>query len=375
MKNAEENFIMGIIRNIWGASRKGSTRVKMLYSLNILWAAFITVVCFGIWALGSNFIFPEFSPFSYWNLIGGNLLSNALTLAVPVIIYAVFNGGMDLFDNDDDRETILSENIVFKGIVALSAGIFEELLHRGVLIWFGLIFIYLDNRYFNWVLALILAMLVLEALGSGILTTIVMLVVAILVWTFVSPITNPIYQLNGLVLSFYQWIAGNAVALYVVYAIAIILTIIETNSLIENGKIASSKGKSNGIASMLTLLAFLVWAGYSIPKGVNALSNLPIIPAGADHWTFLLYVGAVIWTNVKFREGHEYQGPMGKLHSYIFGFYMIYVAFTFGLVYAIIIHFAYDLFLFASEHLAHIIKSLIRKNERKANKQNEFNNQ
>jgi hypothetical protein len=285
------------------------------------------MICFGLWAIGRNLIFPEFSPFSYWNLVEGNLLSNSLTLAVPVIIYAVFNGGMDLFDDDDDRGSLLSENILFKGIVSLSAGVFEELLHRGVLIWFGLIFVYLDN----WIFGLLFGLIGID---------------------------NPIYRLNGLVLSFYQWMAGNAAALYIIYAIAIIIAIIETNSLIEEGKLSRSKRIGTSLASWLILLAILVWAGYTVPKGVAVLSHLPIVPAGADHWTFLLYVGAVIWTNVKFREGHEYQGPMGKLHSYIFGFYMIYVAFTFGLVYAIIIHFLYDLFLFASEHLAHILKNM-----------------
>lgn len=349
---------MGSINNIWSASRKGSTETKINYTLNALWAALITITCYAIWAVGRVYFFPDFSPFSYWNLMGGNLYNNAIYLAIPVIIYAVFNGGMDLFDNNDDRGTILSENILFKGIIALSAGVFEELLHRGVLIWFGLVIVYWDNQLFNWILGLILAVFILSALESSIKAAIVMVIIAIPIWMYATSFINPIYQIDGLVLSFYQWITSNMVLLYIVYAIAIILALLETNRMVEEGKIDYAKGKGNTIASLLIMLAFLVWAGYAMPKGVATLSNLPIIPRGADHWTFLLYVGAVIWTNVKFRKGHEYQGPMGKLHSYIFGFYMIYVAFTFGLVYAIIIHFLYDLFLFVSEHLAHIIKNM-----------------
>lgn len=113
----------------------------------------------------------------------------------------------------------------------------------------------------------------------------------------------------------------------------------------------------NPFQFIIRIIAFAIWTGYSLPLGMQAIENMPILPIGADKLTTLLFIGAVIWSNVKFREGHKYQGPAGVLNSYMFGFYMFYIAFTYGLLYAIIVHFLFDLFLFSSEHLVQIIKN------------------
>lgn len=355
MKDAEETKMN--IRKFMTAGRKGSKRTKANYVSNAIYLVSMMLLYYAVWALFRQYAFPDFSPFSYWNLAGGNLWQNILVAGAPMILYALFNGFMDLFNNESDYGTIQAESIGFKSFVALSAGVIEELTHRGVLIWFGLVLIWLDNKFLIWVIGLIIIIFVLAAIKTDILVGIMALILSGVLLYLIKDIENPIYLLNGLTLSFYELIADYFYAIYVIYVVIMTVVIIETRRGIRQGKMRKNISMKGLLPGIIGLTAMVTWAGYAIPKGVLALNNMPFLPPGADHWTFLLYVGAVIWTNVLFRKGHKYQGILGVIHSYVSGFYLIYVAFTFGLLYAIIVHFLYDLLVFGSEHAAHLIKN------------------
>lgn len=332
---------------------------KLLYSANMFFMGIITLACFALWAVGRHFAFSEFSPFGYWNLMGGSIWDNVLSIGLPVIVYAAFLGQMDWFQRlGDDEGEISSENILFKGIVSLSAGVFEELLHRGVLIWIGLLVIFVSNFMLRWFIALVLLALVLKGFAARIWLGVVALVAAVLLWVYVlSAINNPIYLLNGITLWIYQWVVAGPIRLYLAYFLLIGLSYLLYDTQLKNTFDVGLSDCIHPLGILLRFGALLVWAGYAMPLGVAVLGHLPILPAGAGYWTTLLYVGAVIWSNVKFKEGHAYQGAVGSLSSYIFAFYMIHIAFTYGLLYAIILHFLFDLVLFTSEHLVNVIRN------------------
>ena len=339
------------INHLLTASRKGDRSIRTMILLNSLFMGLLVGICFFLWYLTKTWIFPEFDPLSYWNM-DGNFWINIIPISIPVIAYAIFLGQLDWF-NDDSKEdgTLVSENIMFKGLISFFAGLFEELGHRGIFIWVGLIIVYLSNIFFSWFIALLLA-LIFIAIAAKISSTLInlgILVVFIGGWIYLREILeNPVHLINGFILAIYQWIVEESLRIYIIYFLLMLLALLAMGSKLKEMHPADI---------ILRLIAFVVWTAYALPKGVEVLGNLPITPLEADKWVVLLYVGAVMWSNVKFKEGHKYQGEAGMLHSYIFAFYMTYLAFTFGLLYAIAVHFLYDLFIFLSEHLVQVIKN------------------
>lgn len=319
----------------------------------------LVIASFILWYLTNNWIFPEFNPFSYWN-INGNFWESIIPISYPILIYAIFLGQLDWFSNEKAQDgTIISENIIFKGIISLFAGLFEELGHRGIFIWIGLIIISITNRVFSLIIIVLLIIayisivekidLEIKNRNIKLVSCGILLYVFIKFWILLKPILiNPLHVINGLILQAYQWVVLESLILYIIsfFLMALALLLIK-RELKENRPINIT----------LRLMSFVMLTVYVLPKGVSALSDLPIIPLGADKWLVLLYIGAVMWSNVKFRAGHKYQGIGGVLHSHVFGFYMIYIAFTFGLLYAIVIHFMVDLLIFLSEHVVQIIKN------------------
>lgn len=51
---------------------------------------------------------------------------------------------------------------------------------------------------------------------------------------------------------------------------------------------------------------------------------------------------AMLATNVKFRDGHKYQGLLGWVNSWVLGLLFFRIAFLHGLLAAILVHFVYD---------------------------------
>ena len=59
------------------------------------------------------------------------------------------------------------------------------------------------------------------------------------------------------------------------------------------------------------------------------------------------FVGAaIISTNGKFRDGHQYQGCLGWVNSWFCGMIFFYLTFTYGLFAAMIVHFLFDIVVF-----------------------------
>jgi len=346
------------LRHLLDASRPGNKGIRIFYTANALIMGGIVGIALIGWYILRHWFFKEFSPWSYWD-INGHFWSSFWAVVIPPILYAIFLGQLDWFNNDiGEANTVVSENMLFKGFVSVFAGLFEELGHRGVLIYFGLIAVVISNFFFSWIIALFLLFLLITIIAStrsNIIFALFLLAVFIGVWILIRKYThdNPVLLINGFILSIYQWISASGWRLYPIYALLMTIALGLTVYLIHR-----PDGRMMSIPEfILRVTSFTIWTGYALPKGIKIIGNLPIVPAGADKWTALIYVGAIFWSNIKFQKGHKYQGSAGTLNSYILGLYLFYIAFTYGLLYAILVHFLFDLFIFGSEHAVQIIKN------------------
>jgi hypothetical protein len=312
---------------------------------------------FLVWWILKRWFFIDFSPFSYWNN-GGEFWSVLRIIVIPPALYAIGMGLIELVtDHKQEESVFFSEKMSFKYLTSFLAGLWEELGHRGIFIYFGLIAVYLSNMFFLWILALIFLILyiaVVNQIKSGI-AAVFLLAAVVGLWFFIRSVSggNPVYAINGFILSIYQWVAADQAATFIIYALIMGLCLIFTAWIISR----QQAFKLGWLELVLHMGIFAVWACYVLPKAIGVLSNPPIVPLEADKWTALLYIGAIMWSNTKFSDAHEYQGPAGKFNSYLFGLYMFYIAFTYGLLYAIIVHFLYDAIYFTAEQLSWMVKN------------------
>jgi hypothetical protein len=291
---------MKILGHVFTAGRRGDADVESVYVVN----AFLVALSVGIgllgWFLLSMLFFKDFSPFSYWNTSETGFWTTLTNIWWFVLIYAFAMGQLRGWFKEKGfvrERNIDSENIAFKGLVSLSAGFFEELGYRGVFIFFGMIAVLFANWgwfIIFWICAAAIIILVLAAKDAVIFAKVILLALA-----------------GGLIF-LTVWLGFAANPVYWVY---------------EN--------------IILPIYGFLS-LGYLKPL--------------FEKYPLLLMAGAIT-ANGWFKDGHKYQGPVGVLNAQFFGVYMIYIAFTHGLVYAIALHFLYDLVLFSSEHLVAMVRN------------------
>lgn len=317
------------------ASRDGEEDVRSKYLLNATLGLVMVVGSFVLWYFLRDKYFTAFSPFAYWNLSDQGFFKTLWQIATPLCLYAVLIGQLDWFSDDELEDgTIIEEDVIFKSFISFCAGLIEEMGHRGIYIYLGLISVSINNFIFSAIF-----------------------------------FENIVLVITAFVLVIYAKIIAIPWLLYVVpCSLMTAFALIQQYISSRNAKNAAkcSKHRVSKIALFLRIVMFTVWAGYAFPRGVETLlgmlnpaesKSFSFISGGADKWTALLYVSAIMWSNIKFRNGHKYQGPYGMFSSYVFGMYMIYIAFTYGLMYAIALHFIYDALLFGSEHFVQVIKN------------------
>jgi hypothetical protein len=109
---------------------------------------------------------------------------------------------------------------------------------------------------------------------------------------------------------------------------------------------------------------FFGWAGFGLAQWLHLHAFGPL----AD-WTTLGHLhgylfhpagwavgAAMLAANGFFRDGHKYLGLFGFLNSWFMGMFFFWVLFTYGLVPAILIHFAYDFIIFAVRYLDAVVE-------------------
>jgi hypothetical protein len=344
----------GFFSHLLTASRRSDSDTRNAFILN----GFLQAGLFGLavltWWILKRWFFPEFNPFWYWNLTGA-FWDNVWGIILPITVYGFFVGQLEWFaGRDGGKSPLYSQSITLKTFIACFAGVFEELQHRGVYIYFGLIMVALTNYCFSWlfpIALIVLALGLMKAFSTNGLGSFVIALVFVALWFWLRNVfhDNPILVLNEWWLHAYQWIVVSPARIGLIFGglMALFLLIHVLMS-------------DNEFPMPYLLLRFATFIGFSIwvlPLAVGVFTSPIITPVNADRWTALLYVGAMFWSNMKFRDGHKHQGPAGMLNANMFGYYMFFIAFTYGLAYAIAVHLTYDLVLFFSEHIVQVIKN------------------
>ncbi len=341
------------------ASREGDAKVRAGIYLNMFLKVGLMLFNILLWYVLSKWFFTEFDPFSYMD-VNGHFWEAIVVIGTPMALYAFFCGQLDWFGSNDAHEdgTVMAESLPLKWLVSIEAGVTEEFNHRSLLIFVGLISVYLSNAFLPWIivaLAVCLCVFILAKFEVPFLISgpvfLFSFIVVLKMKAYIPE--NVIYQINGYIFALFLWLASDisTLAISIGLSMAVCLGI----------TVAVCRAKENYSMSIVEfftrVLSFSAWSTYCIPLGIGAIAHMPILPENSDHWTYLLYVGAILWSNAKFRDGHKYQGPSGMLNSYVIGIYMFYVAFTHGLIYAIVLHVMFDAVLFTSEHLCQVIKN------------------
>ncbi|NTU98553.1 hypothetical protein HGA64_00910 [Candidatus Falkowbacteria bacterium] len=356
--NLRRNFTLW--KHLITAGRSGNEDIRLAYLANMGLQAIYLLGFFLLWYFGRQWLFPTFNPMSYWD-INGNFFESIITISTPIFLYAFFLGQLDWFGSSDDYEenTVVAESLPFKWAVSLGAGVFEELSHRGYMVYAGLIMVSVFNLYASWIIPAVIFLVVMGALAKADVRFGVFVITLSSVGYGLFSMRdaygdNIILRFNAFILTSFSMLAENQLLTYLVLggAMAIFLGI---NFLTPSEK---RRWDANLPEYLLRISAFTAWAGYIFPLGIKIVAKLPIVPAGSDYWTKMLYISAVLWSNAKFRDGHKYQGCAGMLNSYLIGFYMFYICFTHGLLYAVVVHFIFDAVLFSSEHAVEVIKRL-----------------
>lgn len=72
-----------------------------------------------------------------------------------------------------------------------------------------------------------------------------------------------------------------------------------------------------------------------------------------ENW---LVGAAIVFANAKFRDGHKYLGIVGLVNSWFIGLFFFFLMFKYGLMAAILVHFVYDLLIFAVRYIDQVIE-------------------
>jgi hypothetical protein len=346
-------------KHLLTASREGDDKVRAMHYLNMTLKVLVTGAHIAIWFVLSKWFFQEFNPFSYLD-INGDFWEAIIVIGLPLMSYAFLSGQLDWFGSNDAYEdgTLTAESLPFKWLVSISAGVTEELSHRGALIFIGLISVYFGNLFFPWIILVLLLALCLFLLAKfEFQISISVLIFSITLVTLLSlkkyAPENPIYLLNEYIFHFLQWITSSNILLAGFIATLMSLSLAFTVVVLQK----KNDFSMHPAEFVSRILLFTIWSVYCLPMSIQAIATMPILPQNGNHWTYLLYIGAILWSNAKFRDGHKYQGPAGMLNSYVVGMYMFYITFTHGLLYAIVLHVMFDAVLFTSEHVCQIIKN------------------
>lgn len=68
--------------------------------------------------------------------------------------------------------------------------------------------------------------------------------------------------------------------------------------------------------------------------------------------------GAIMYSNGKFREGHQYQGPIGIINAWYAGILLFAVMFNYGIIAAMVVHVLFDIMVDLMRFVAYQLKGL-----------------
>lgn len=242
----------------------------------------IMVVAVAALAVGLiEWIWPNFFnyPYASWNVAGSDIMR-----FWPLFLYStLICGAVNLIAGNTLRSSEMDEKMLSYGIfTGVLAGIWEEIGYRCVFICMAMISVMVSN-----------------------------------------------------------WMLGTVFVL----VIAAFLTISALQQFRDEEPLLG------GIFAILAVAAVVLWTKFNDPVYwlmehitfpiLNFLSIGALAPIlnGPD----ALFVMGAVAANAWFRDGHKYQGPVGYFNSWFVGFVLLYAAFTYGLLVAIVVHALYNI--------------------------------
>jgi len=348
---------IGLFEMLDSAGRDGDPKVRLKYLLNGGLIIVFTLFSFALWKLCLGHFFFEDFGFK-WYITNGRTFTYML---LPIIGYAFFLGNLDWFCTSDpfEKGTVTAERMSFKTLLSANAGIFEEWGHRGIYIYYGLISVAVINAFFGWVIMFTAAVLMFAIVAMlevdtkvAVILVVIVLILSFLVKSWIPP--NAYLSVIAFIFGLMNILAESWIWTKSVFLVTMIVFLLITVWYMHSKEKAYMMG---AVEFGVRIIGFTVWASYAFPIGIKAIGQMPILPPDANQTLGLMYVGAVLWSNAKFRDAHKYQGPAGMLNSYIIGFYMFAIAFTCGLLPAMVAHFLFDFILFGTEHIIQFLKN------------------
>lgn len=118
------------------------------------------------------------------------------------------------------------------------------------------------------------------------------------------------------------------------------------------------------ILTQVVNFIFFGFLGFGIPELVfnyilGPVANFFTLGYLSEYLTRpeIWYIGSgLIAANTKFRDGHKYQGFLGWLNSWFLGMFFFYMTLNYGLLSAIVVHFAYDMVIFLVIYIDMVIE-------------------
>lgn len=112
-------------------------------------------------------------------------------------------------------------------------------------------------------------------------------------------------------------------------------------AIVSNFILFGFLGSGWGLVELITGLYAIVANFFTLGYLQDQLMNV-------SNWTI---PAALLMANNAFRDGHRYQGFFGLVNSWFMGMVFFYFTFTYGLVAAIVVHFLYDVLVFATVYV------------------------
>lgn len=310
----------------------------------------------------------NFNPFGYWNV--GNGIPTELLLVMCVVAPFIL-GQLHWFnprtDTAIDRMFGIS-NIwqwVNKMRASLYAGVFEELSFRSVMIYGAMVSIALMNKFFNWALAAVLLVICIALIvmteQKWLKWVIGILGLVTFFWVTNHTSSDPIY-------TFYrEWyqpiyqalfdIANRQEVFYLILAVGVldILLAIGTKLFVKwrapKSRNYTLYALDEALSPRMLFTMSLLTLGLSVYIWWMVTYTNAVMIFGKPE----LLVWGIISCAIDFQKAHGSQPFTGALHKVAFAYFMMYIAFTFGLMYAIIGHALYDAVYFTSEHIVYVV--------------------
>ena len=353
-------------------SAKDKAKREMKYQSLVLASAIVVYFFVG------NFWNPTgFDPLGYWNLSKLGFWETMSILWPIAVVVPFLLGQLDWLNSSlaDKLENgkFIRTPLPFKILRASFAGITEELGHRGFYIYLIMLAITLLNDHLDISITIAFAFAFSQVVPKA--KTVVarvlyggMILAAYLLLRNMS-YSGLIFDILGGYVEMYKWILSPenhltlGVAFMCIWAGDSLLRVTGINDALRflprNRAEAEAKRKAfvTELFTPTMILQQLIYTAGLL--GLNFWMITQTNPEAVLSGPPLLVMGITL-SFFRFGMAHSYQGWLGIMGAFFFGIYMQYVAFTYGLQYAIVTHVLYNSVLFTSEHLAQSIKDRVK---------------